>query len=119
MDSLSRIGIFVEVARQKSFAAAARELGLTPSAVSKQVLNLETELRVKLLNRTTRQVSLTEEGSLYFERASSALEALQEAREQINELKTTPRGVLRVSMPTTLGTQYLKGIIYLTPRPSR
>lgn len=108
MDSLSRIGIFVEVARQRSFAAAARELGLTTSAVSKQVLNLESELSIKLLNRTTRQVSLTEEGALYYARASRALEELQEAREEINELKSSPRGSLRISLPTTLGTQYLK-----------
>lgn len=111
MDTLTRIGIFVEVARQQSFAAAARELGLSSSAVSKQVLNLETELRTKLLNRTTRQVSLTEEGALYLARASRALEELQEASEAINELKTTPRGLLRVSIPTTLGTQYMKGPI--------
>ena len=108
MDSLSRIGIFVEVARQQSFAAAARELGLTTSAVSKQVLNLETELRIKLLNRTTRLVSLTEEGALYYARASRALEELQEARDEIDELKSSPRGSLRISLPTTLGTQYLK-----------
>ena len=108
MDSLSRIEIFVEVARQQSFAAAARELGLTTSAVSKQVLNLESELRIKLLNRTTRQVSLTEEGALYFTRASRALEELQEARDEIDELKSAPRGQLRISLPTTLGTQYLK-----------
>jgi DNA-binding transcriptional LysR family regulator len=57
MDSLSRIGIFITVARLESFAGAARELGLTPSAISKQVLNLESELRIKLLNRTTRKVS--------------------------------------------------------------
>ncbi len=111
MDSLSRIGIFLAVARQQSFAGAARELGLSSSAVSKQILNLESELKTKLLNRTTRKVSLTEEGSVFFERASRALEDLQEAREQLNELKTTPRGLLRVSMPTTLGTQYLKGPI--------
>ena len=108
VDSFSRIGIFISVARQQSFAGAARELGLTGSAVSKQILNLETELRTRLLNRTTRKVSLTEEGAAFFERASRALDELQEAREQINELKTTPRGVLRISVPTTLGSQYLK-----------
>jgi DNA-binding transcriptional LysR family regulator len=111
MDSLSRIGIFLAVAKQESFAAAARDLGLTSSAVSKQVLNLEGELHTKLLNRTTRKVSLTEEGALFFSRASRAMEDIAEAREQMNELKTTPRGQLRISVPTALGTQYLKGPI--------
>lgn len=107
MDSLSRIGIFLEVARQQSFAAAARELGITTSAVSKQVQNLEYEMQVKLLNRTTRQVSLTEEGAVYFERASRALDDLKEAAEEVNELKTTPSGPLRISVPMTFGLQHL------------
>jgi DNA-binding transcriptional LysR family regulator len=105
MDSLSRIPIFLEVARQQSFAGAARDLGLTPSAVSKQVQNLEEELGAKLLNRTTRRVSLTEEGALFYERASRALDDLVEARETLNELKSTPRGGLRVSVPASLCRQ--------------
>jgi DNA-binding transcriptional LysR family regulator len=83
-------------------------ISLTSSAVSKQVLNLEGELRTKLLNRTTRKVSLTEEGALFYSRASRAMEDIEEAREQMNELKTTPRGQLRISVPTALGTQYFK-----------
>jgi DNA-binding transcriptional LysR family regulator len=105
MDSLSRIPIFLEVARQQSFVGAARDLGLTPSAVSKQVQNLEEELGAKLLNRTTRRVSLTEEGALFYERASRALDDLVEAREALNELKSTPRGGLRVSVPAALCRQ--------------
>lgn len=111
MDSLSRIGIFVAVARQESFAAAARELGLTASAVSKQVQNLEAELGSKLLTRTTRKVAMTEEGALFFERASRALADIEEATEQLNELKSCPRGNLRISVPTTLGIHYLKAPI--------
>lgn len=111
MDSLSRIGIFVAVARQQSFAGAARTLGLTASAVSKQVQNLEAELGSKLLTRTTRKVALTEEGALFFERASRALADLDEATEQLNELKTRPRGNLRISVPTALGIHYLKAPI--------
>lgn len=108
MDALSRIGIFIEVARQESFAQAGRELGITTSAASKQVQNLEQELQAKLLNRTTRRVSLTEEGALFFERASRAMDDLKEARDQINELRATPRGALRISVPTALGTHHLK-----------
>lgn len=108
MDSLSRIGIFVEVAKQESFAGAARALGITSSAVSKQVQNLEHELKTKLLNRTTRKVSLTEEGALFLERAGRALDDIAEAKEQINELKATPRGTLRVSVPMSFGISHLK-----------
>ncbi len=108
MDYLSRIGIFIEVARLESFAGAARELGITSSAVSKQIQNLEFNLKAKLLNRTTRKVSLTEEGALFFERASRALDDLREAREQLNDLKASPRGLIRVSVPSALGAKYLK-----------
>lgn len=107
MDHLSRIGIFTEVVKQESFAKAARELGITSSAVSKQIQNLEFELKAKLLNRTTRRVSLTEEGAIFFERTSHALEDIREATEQINELKATPRGPLRVSAPMSFGVRHL------------
>ncbi len=107
MDHLSRIGIFIAVVKNQSFAGAARELGITSSAVSKQVQNLENELQVKLLNRTTRKVSATEEGAIFFERSARALEDLQEAKEQVHELKTNPKGSLKVSMPLSLGINYL------------
>lgn len=108
MDHLSRISIFIEVARNESFAGAARALGITSSAVSKQIQNLEHELKVKLLNRTTRKVSLTEEGALFFERASRALEDLHEATEALNELKSKPHGTLKISAPRAFSNMYLK-----------
>ncbi len=108
MDNLSRVGIFVAVVKNESFVSAARDLGITSSAVSKQVQNLEHDLEVKLLNRTTRKVSLTEEGALFFERASRALEDIEEATEQIHELKACPRGSLKISMPHGLSAHYLK-----------
>ncbi len=107
MDHVSRVGVFIEVVKEQSFAGAARVLGITSSAVSKQVQNLEHDLQVKLLNRTTRNVSVTEEGAIYFERAARALEDLQEAREQIYELKSRPRGRLKISLPQSLGIKYL------------
>ncbi|WP_162798462.1 LysR family transcriptional regulator [Sulfitobacter sp. SK012] len=106
MDHVSRVGVFIAVVRAQSFAGAARALGITSSAVSKQVQNLEQDLQVKLLNRTTRNVSVTEEGAVYYERASRALEDLQEAREQIYELKSRPRGPLKASFPQSLGNKY-------------
>ena len=72
MDHLSRVGIFIAVVKNESFAGAARDLGITSSAVSKQIQNLEQDLQVKLLNRTTRRVAVTEEGAIFFERAAVA-----------------------------------------------
>jgi DNA-binding transcriptional LysR family regulator len=113
MDHLSRVGVFLAVVKAQSFAGAARELGITSSAVSKQVQNLEQNLRVKLLNRTTRNVSVTEEGALYYERAGRALGDLQEAQEQIQEMKLRPKGPLKVSLPHSLGVKYLTEAIAL------
>jgi DNA-binding transcriptional LysR family regulator len=113
MDHLSRVGVFLAVVKAQSFAGAARELGITSSAVSKQVQNLEQNLRVKLLNRTTRNVSVTEEGALYYERAGRALGDLQEAQEQIQEMKLRPKGPLKVSLPHGLGVKYLTEAIAL------
>jgi DNA-binding transcriptional LysR family regulator len=99
--------MFVEVAKQESFTAAARTLGVTGPAVSKQVLALENSLGVKLLYRTTRKVSLTEEGALYFDRARKAIEDLAEAEQQIQELKECPTGKLKINAPMSFGEQYL------------
>lgn len=107
MDKISRIGVFLEVAKQQSFAAASRELGITGSAVSKHVQNLEDHLNVLLLHRTTRKVTLTEEGAIFYERARRALEDLQEAENFIQETKATPTGVLKVNIPVSFGRQYL------------
>lgn len=107
MDHLSRIGIYTEVVKQQSFAGAARKLGITSSAVSKQIQNLEHALEVKLLNRTTRKVSVTEEGAIFFERANRALEDLKEAEEHINEMKACPRGPLKISLPHNFTNRFL------------
>lgn len=106
MDHISRVGVFIAVVKAGSFSGAALTLGITSSAVSKQIQNLEQDLQVKLLNRTTRNVSPTEEGALYFERAARALEDLKEAEDEINELKLRPRGPLKVSLPQSLGIKY-------------
>jgi len=107
MDHISRVGIFLEVVKYESFAGAARSLGMTGPAISKQVQSLEENLGVKLLNRTTRHVSLTEEGAVYFDRARKALEDLGEAERQIQELKACPTGKLKVSAPISFGSQFL------------
>ncbi|WP_437302372.1 LysR substrate-binding domain-containing protein [Sorangium sp. So ce388] len=101
---LGEMRAFMEVARRQSFSAAAKALGLTSSSVSKQVARLEERLRAKLLKRTTRRVSLTEAGHLYAERADRILSDVEEAQRAVAELDGTPRGALRISAPTVLGT---------------
>ncbi len=108
MDSLSRVRIFMEVVKNGGFAGAARVLGMTGSAVSKQVQNLEDQLGVKLLHRTTRQVTLTEEGELYFLRAGHALDELAEVEAVLQERKATPAGNLKINVPLSFGMQYLR-----------
>lgn len=107
MDHISRVGLFLEVVKHRSFAAAGRSLGMTGPALSKQVQSLEDQLGVRLLHRTTRQVTLTEEGALYSERARKALEDLAEAEHQIQERKTNPTGLLKINAPMAFGRQYL------------
>lgn len=107
MDHISRVGVFLQVVKYQSFAGAARALGLTGPAISKQVQSLEDKLGVRLLHRTTRQVTLTEEGAIYHERARKALEDLSEAESQIQELKARPTGVLKINAPMSFGKQHL------------
>lgn len=108
MEYLSRIRLFIEVAKQGSFVAAATKLGITSSAVSKQIQQLEQELEVKLFQRTTRKVNLTEEGELLFKRAYKAVEDIEEARLEMKDLQLYPKGTLVVTLPVSLGLQYLK-----------
>ncbi|MBY0407180.1 MAG: LysR family transcriptional regulator [Rickettsiales bacterium] len=107
MQTLSHIRVFVEVARRQSFVAAGRALGITGPAASKQVMALEDDLGVKLLHRTTRVVTLTDEGAIYYERARIALEELQEAASEIRDLKSTPKGALKISAPLSFSHMHL------------
>ncbi len=96
MDRLASITAFVRVAENGGFSAAARSLNVSTTTVSDQVQALENALGVRLLNRTTRRVSLTEIGREYYERCSQILQELAEADEIAGALQVTPRGRLRV-----------------------
>ena len=87
MESLQGMHLFVRVVRSGSFSAAGRELGLAPSSISRQVNSLEDELGVRLLNRSTRHLNLTEEGTIYFERASQILDEVEEAHRKLASCK--------------------------------
>jgi LysR family transcriptional regulator, regulator for bpeEF and oprC len=101
---------FVAVADAGSFSIAARRLGVTQSTVSKQVAALETHLSVRLFQRTTRSLALTDEGSAFYESATRALAAIDEAQAAVGP-KGDVQGLLRVTMPLTLAESRLIAII--------
>ena len=98
---------FTRVVQHSSFAAAARELRLSRSAVSKYVIELEQELGAQLLVRTTRSASPTENGQAYYERCIAILADLEEADLAVARLQSEPRGLLRVNAPMSFGTLHL------------
>lgn len=107
MERSSDTQVFVRVVEEGSFTAAADVLGLSKSAVSKYVSRLEGRLGARLLNRTTRRLTLTEVGEAFYGRASRALAALREAEAEVAEHAGRPRGHLRVSAPTLYGSEVL------------
>lgn len=111
MDRYSGMTVFVKVAETNSFAATARHLGMSPAMVSRHIQLLEERLGARLLNRTTRRVSLTEVGQIYHERCLRILSELEAADRAASELQSVPRGRLRVTAPMTFGTRHLAPIV--------
>ena len=101
MDKLAAMKAFVTVVAEEGFAAAARELGQSRSAVNRLVLQLEDHLGAQLLNRTTRAVSPTAAGIAYHEKALTVLAAVEDADRTIAEKADAPSGILRVNAPMT------------------
>ncbi len=107
MDKLDAMNAFAKVVAAGSYAEAARRLGLTRSAVSKAVMELEQLLGARLLDRTTRRVTPTEAGLAYYERCVSILADVEETEIQISRLHDEPRGVLKINAPMSFGILYL------------
>jgi DNA-binding transcriptional LysR family regulator len=107
MDRLEAMNAFTKVVATRSFAEAGRRLGLTRSAVSKAVMELEQSLGVRLLDRTTRRVSPTEAGLAYYERCIAILAQVEETEIQISRLHDEPKGVLKINGPLSFGILYL------------
>lgn len=107
MDRLDAMNAFTKVVATRSYAEAARRLGLTRSAVSKAVSELERSLGARLLDRTTRRVSPTEAGLAYYERCVSILAQVEETEIQISRLHDEPKGVLKINAPMSFGMLYL------------
>ncbi|MFG6107761.1 LysR family transcriptional regulator [Leptothoe sp. EHU-05/26/07-4] len=103
MDRFNDLTLFVRVAQVLSFSEAARQLGMSPSRVSRAVQRLEERLGVCLLQRTTRSLSLTPDGAVYFERGLQILEELEELEVTLSQTRSVPRGVLRVDLSAALG----------------
>lgn len=119
MDRLTSLGVFVAAVEEGSFAAAARRFGLSAAMAGKHVSALESELNARLLQRTTRRLSLTDTGQTYYERCKRILEAFDEARREASDSQGTARGVLRVAAPVTFGAMHLGEIVarYLDDHP--
>ena len=111
MDRFGEMETFVRVVESGSFSGAARELRMTPSAVSKMIGRLEDRLGVRLLSRTTRKISLTEEGRVFYQRVTPILSEVEEAEETVSLSTAEPRGVLRVNASTAFGQYQIVPLI--------
>ncbi|MGX1495044.1 DNA-binding transcriptional LysR family regulator [Labrenzia sp. MBR-25] len=107
MDAITRMRCFIQVVDSNGFSAAAREMGRSKALVSKYVGELEDELGVRLLNRTTRQVSLTEVGEAYYKEASEILQRIDDLQASVQSSHQEVRGRLRVSAPRSMGDDLL------------
>jgi DNA-binding transcriptional LysR family regulator len=103
----AEMNAFVRVAERGSFAAAAADLGLTPSALSKLVTRIEDRLGVRLLTRTTRKLALTAEGELFVARSREILASIEAAEAEVTAASERPRGHLRISVGTAVAKQIL------------
>ena len=111
LGSISQIIAFAKIADTGSLSRAARELNLTPSAVSKSLSQLEERLGVLLVRRTTRSLSLTDQGRAFLSHAQTLLEEIERAAEETNRFRTEPAGTLRVTSSIAFGLSQLERII--------
>ena len=117
MDKLESMRAFVAVVNCGGFAAAGREMGLSRSVVNKLVAQLEKDLGVQLLQRTTRRVSSTDTGRAYYERCVDILAEVKAAEQSVMQMQAEPKGTLRINAPMSFGTMHLaKAIAHFTQR---
>jgi len=112
MNLFSNLELFVKTIEVGNFSALGRQLHMAPSSISRQINTLEEELGVRLLQRTTRNISLTEAGQIYYERVSKILGDLEEAQLAITQLQVNPKGVLRLNVAIPFGE---RNIVPLMP----
>lgn len=107
MDRFQALRVFSQVVESGSFSKAAQRLALSPTAVSRHVADLEAHLQTRLLNRTTRRLSLTETGSAFYARCVQLLADLEEAEQEASKAAVEPRGTIRVTSAITFGIRHL------------
>jgi DNA-binding transcriptional LysR family regulator len=107
MDTLTSMRVFATVVATGSFTAASDRLDMSRAMVSKYVINLEEHLGTRLLNRTTRRLSLTESGSSYYESCLQIISDVQEAEQAAGQLTSIPLGTLKITMPFAFGLHRL------------
>jgi DNA-binding transcriptional LysR family regulator len=119
MDRLIGMAVFVAAVEEGSLVSAARRFGLSPSMAGKHVSAIEERLNVRLLQRSTRMLKLTDVGQVYYTRCKHILEEYEDANREAGDAQQTVRGVLRVAAPTTFGAMHLGGVIasYLVAHP--
>jgi DNA-binding transcriptional LysR family regulator len=105
------ISEFVYVAEYESFTRAAKELGMSTAQVSRQISALEKRLNIKLLYRTTRKVSLTEEGRIFYQHCRGVLDGLDAAEQAVSNLQSKPQGRIKLTAPVTYGEQQLLPLV--------
>ena len=111
MHAVDDIAIFIRVVDRKGLSAAGRELRLSTAVVSSRLARLEERLGVRLLHRTTRQVSPTEEGRVYYEHCLRMMAQVDELEQTLAELKHKPSGALKVSLPIAMGRKVIAPLI--------
>lgn len=107
MERLKRMSVFAKVVEHGSFTAAARQLQMSVSSISQTVSRLEDELQVKLLNRSTRSIGLTEAGKIYYQGCRKMLHEVQDVHEQLYAFNNTPTGTLRIGSSSTMAQNVL------------
>jgi len=105
------MSVFAKVVATGSLSAAARELGLSPAMVSRRLAGLEARLGVRLVNRTTRSLHLTDEGASYYECCSRVLAEIEHANAAVSAGRQEPQGTLRVALPAAFGNQYVAPLV--------
>jgi len=107
----SGISEFVFVAQTTSFTAAAKQLGISTAQVSRQISALEKRLNTKLFYRTTRKVTLTEEGAIYYQHCRQVMTSLEDAERAMSNLQNSPQGLIKVTAPVAYGEKYIMPLI--------
>ncbi|MFT6878708.1 MAG: DNA-binding transcriptional LysR family regulator [Granulosicoccus sp.] len=110
-EQLKSMVVFAQVVKQGSFSAAAKQLGLTRAVVSYHIKKLESHLGMKLLNRSTRTLGLTEAGEAYYESCNIIAEQATEAQQKIDNFKNEPEGLLKITCPINVGLQLIVPVL--------